>query len=945
MSEHFEASGLPAIEECLRRVDDCDVVVSLVAHRYGWIPDSASNKSITWLECERARERGKPLIALLVDEDSDWPEGLKESAALTGAVQDGSATPELLNEVQLRIKKLKEFRDWLTENRVAGFFEDERDVEKLLLHALHQWRLENRPDAASTSTLVDIGPYLEYVLEQTQYVVVRGLTTGAGQEVRFPIEDLFIPMQTDFPAPTRRDRSPWTRPSSAHGESALEESLSARRLVILGEPGSGKTTFLRWVAYNLALSALRREPNAARKRLGLESELLPILIRVVELEAHFASCRDTEEGPAGADDPGWLPHFLGTLGRVHAWRLPRRFWHEQLESGGVMVLLDGLDEARDRQRRTQLARFLDNSVRAYPTCRFVVTTRSHAYGGQVQLSSFNEALIEPLESDAIHEFLERWCRALYPKDPGAGEQYFAALVRALNARAEIRRMARFPVMLTALAVVHWNEGRVPEQRAELYELIIRWLLRARSERAGLSSPEVRGERLQAMALAMQCGPKGRMVLIRLRDAAHAIRHLFKKQSLSASLQSAERFLEEESSDGGIVSGLGSELRFWHLTFQDYLAARALSGLAAVSEQMGVLLHDDRLYKWEWRETVLLFAGVLRAQGTPKVDRFVDAIVDQLPNGGDLSSQARVVGLIGSIVRELSPRGYEPADPRYSQMIRRVYGIFAADQAYSVSLQEKIEAADALGRAGDHRFSDSTSMWIRFEAGTFWMGAQSANPAAQNYDPRADDDAESPVHPVALSAFELARFPVTVSEYDEFIVRAGHAAPENWAEQREHPTRPVVDVSWNDAVQYCGWLSGEQGRNVRLPTEAEWEFAARGGTDLMYPWGPEAPDDRRANYRRLIRHPSPVGLFPAGTTRDGVVDLAGNVFEWCQDHFATYSSRPLDDPHGAETGSRQVLRGGSWDSDADALRASHRAAGRPDERLSQIGFRCAREVVA
>ena len=115
-------------------------------------------------------------------------------------------------------------------------------------------------------------------------------------------------------------------------------------------------------------------------------------------------------------------------------------------------------------RLEQMARLFEQAARAYRDCRFVVTTRPQSYEGQSMLKDFTETRIEPLEPEAIRTFLEHWCRGLFPQGPQMARSHLAELSDALRARVEIRRMARNPVMLTALAVVHWNERRIPEQR-------------------------------------------------------------------------------------------------------------------------------------------------------------------------------------------------------------------------------------------------------------------------------------------------------------------------------------------------------------------------------------------------------------------------------------------------------------------------------------------------
>ena len=132
MQEYFAASGGPPLSECLDRVSPCDLVVALVAHRYGWVPPGDS-KSITWLECEK----GKDVLVFLLDKDAKWPAELKESYRSAAASEDGTATPELIAEVTRNVSKLKEFRQWLEKGRSRATFTSPDDLKAKVIQALH----------------------------------------------------------------------------------------------------------------------------------------------------------------------------------------------------------------------------------------------------------------------------------------------------------------------------------------------------------------------------------------------------------------------------------------------------------------------------------------------------------------------------------------------------------------------------------------------------------------------------------------------------------------------------------------------------------------------------------------------------------------------------------------------------------------------------------------
>jgi len=205
-----------------------------------------------------------------------------------------------------------------------------------------------------------------------------------------------------------------------------------------------------------------------------------------------------------------------------------------------------------------------------------------------------------------------------------------------------------------------------------------------------------------------------------------------------------------------------------------------------------------------------------------------------------------------------------------------------------------------------------------------------------------------VHEVDLERYQIGRYPVTVEEYKHFVEDEGYTnqqwwsaggfgqkKPGSWNEQVLHPNRPVVEVSWYEAAAYCAWLSDRLRREVRLPTEAEWERAARGTAGRKYPWGKEGPDSERANWRRNVGHTTPVGLYPRGATPEGIEDLAGNVWEWVADWYGKYEKAPANNPKGPTSRASRVVRGGGTRSDA---RAAYRLSGNPGFRNDFLGFR-------
>jgi formylglycine-generating enzyme required for sulfatase activity len=236
----------------------------------------------------------------------------------------------------------------------------------------------------------------------------------------------------------------------------------------------------------------------------------------------------------------------------------------------------------------------------------------------------------------------------------------------------------------------------------------------------------------------------------------------------------------------------------------------------------------------------------------------------------------------------------------------------------------------------------------------------AGPFLMGSDPAKDNNArpsEQPQHWVTLGAFQIGQYPVTVAEYACFIRATGRTAPTGtdgegyqmtWQTQlHQRSDHPVVMVNWQEAMSYAQWLAKRTSQPWRLPSEAEWEKAARWdpptGTARLYPWG-DAFDVAHCNMKLGKKEMmTPVGSYPSGTSPYGAQDMAGNVWEWTGTLYASYPYKASDGREQAESTGHRVLRGGSWVDDAGAVRAAHRIGVPADFAFSDIGFRLARSV--
>jgi formylglycine-generating enzyme required for sulfatase activity/predicted Ser/Thr protein kinase len=229
---------------------------------------------------------------------------------------------------------------------------------------------------------------------------------------------------------------------------------------------------------------------------------------------------------------------------------------------------------------------------------------------------------------------------------------------------------------------------------------------------------------------------------------------------------------------------------------------------------------------------------------------------------------------------------------------------------------------------EQEFFNHTVM-VRIPAGDFTVGSPSG---------QGSDD-ERPAHRVFVSDFWLGKYEVTFEQYDLFCRETGRPQPgdEGWG----RGNHPVINVSWNDAQSYCRWLTQKTARSFRLPSEAEWEKAARS----KYPWGEDLPTTKHANMKGNtdgFPFTAPVGSFPLGESHYGVLDMAGNVWEWIADWYAGdyFQMSPRRNPRGPARGSNRVVRGGSWKNGPELIRSANRSSESPESCLNVLGFRVA-----
>lgn len=821
-----------------------------------------------------------------------------------------------------------------------------------------------------------LGRYLEHIIAHNRYLQLQGIRSG-GKLVNIELEQIYITLRTTqqrsiqaeeewlaeeshlAPGEMRKNMGWQATPETVNVK--VEQALAAHNhIVVLGDPGSGKTTLLRYLAL-LYGRDLAEGTKIIHKKLKLdESGHLPVLLPLRQMGQFLKVHRKENDGTEGH---ALLLIFLLQSLKNHQVDLPADFFDSYLRDGKAVILLDGMDEVADPDLRARVARLVDAFTLAYPKCRFVVTSRVVGYSGASRLGAdYVTTTVRDFSIEDVEQFLKHWHRLVAIGQMGAGESaetharsQTAQLMNAINANERVRELAINPLMLTVIALVHRDRVKLPDRRAELYAEAVDVLLGKWDEARGVDETRILDDRpfdagdkrlvLQELALQMQENQQKDI-------SADALRR-FLGEKFKAMLgdkpgvrRAVDRFLSVVEERSGLLAARGEGVyAFSHLTFQEYLAAL---GLATRDDYVEFVLKRSG-EPW-WREVILLTAGYLSTQSKARTVKLVRAIAE---NKHEPVLYHNLV-LASSCIRDVGVNRIDATIDEYvKQELRRVLDIPQKDfnpswfeRTFKGAqpgnwMERRAQAIETLVRAGAGYWYPpyGEPEWITILAGEFLMGERSEQ------------------HKLYLPEYQISRVPITNAQYALFIKATEYQAPMHFEAGRPpkgKESHPVVNITWYDALAYCAWLSKMTGKNISLPSEAEWEKAARGDKDKRgYPWGDEF-DASRCNTRELgLGDTSPVGIFLEGASPYGVLDMSGNVWEWTRSLYSPYPYRQDDgrEKFMSEAEYQKIrekgidweklargLRGGSFYTNEDWACCAFRYQFAPDVGIRYFGFR-------
>jgi formylglycine-generating enzyme required for sulfatase activity len=862
------------------------------------------------------------------------------------------------------------------------------DLLERIAHIYWPRRATLPPRPPSLADLVrDAHLYLEYIAPLCQRLPLIGLDPKA-KDTPLTLDAVYTSLDTRISE--RAEEFPGRRGQEAKPLSALQAVARHSCLVLKGDPGSGKSTFISYLSLCLAKHHLEPDGKWLERLEGWPAGERPIPLTIVLRDFVRAQ-------PEELPDPHltclW-EFFLKTLKDTDL-DICANALKAALNLGHAIVFLDGLDEVPTDAQRDFVRACVLKFAERYRHSRLLLTCRTIPYQAMLQkeaedieahprvdarLADVPDFELAPFSDEKISKFITAWYTAHAPKpfSREVAEERRRGLAQAVQ-RPELRRLAGNPMLLTDMALLHTHRGRLPDDRAKLYKEVIELLLLRWDEtKSGGGLQELLREAkrddndllrtLGAVAYAvhsrsrnLKADETGDIQRHELLDALEALHP-------EKSLDWAKRVIETVEQRAGLLIAREERVfAFPHRSFQEYLAALHLTKDKNFADKALALL-DETGY---WREVIKWAAGRVT-----HVDDVVEwkgfALLKKLcPNSSPPAPLPwHRVWLAGEALLEMSLAKVTQFDDG-PELVTRIRGLLKQLLAQeALTPFERAQAGMALGQLGDDRPGVGTRLdaeqktvpdfaWTSvIPPEEFIMGGKTLHQDSLQFKHRL-------LHP-----FCVAVYPVAVAQFELFIQNGGYTRERLWTkagwqwrqkEQRtrpddsdsafQTPNHPRVGVTWYEAMAFCNWLNATftpeelklpGGWKVRLPSEAERERAARHTDGRDFPWDPKdkaEPAGLCNCWETEVRQTSAVGMFPSGQAVCGAADMAGNVWEWCltkgREDYKNYEK--LAD-QSQEGDSARVLRGGSWSDPDDYARCAYRYWNNPNFRGRPYGFR-------
>ena len=796
-----------------------------------------------------------------------------------------------------------------------------------------------------------VNSYLGWVSNRYGQLNLRGIQRREKQSLSLSLQDVYVSLQ----AAVTPDRWAQTRIVDMAQLLAL-----GKRLAIIGGPGSGKTTFLHIIAAGLARALLTGESTEVSRHLGLATDLpLPIFVALSDYNRYRRRCED-----ASSHDPrqGTLTAFIShsLIRQEAALGLPDDFFERLLGQGKhCILLLDGLDEVADERERTLVRRAVEDLAANQGVGRMLVTSRTRAFQGRATLSEeFRVVEVQPMTLAQAQALAGRWCGAVYDATRASEQagrlREAIANLEAMRKRRSEKPLVDSPLLVTIVAIVHYNDRRLPDERAELYTRCVDVLLAESYKPESQATFDLvdwgGNERIKRSLLAylafcmMSEGEKSG----RSADEAQMRRWLrpqfVRTQGEAQAAAALDIFLQAMCERGSLLDERAGRYQFIHLTFQEFLcAAYLVDSVRERSEIVRLLFEEGRIAQSWWRETVLLTVGYLGLES-------IDAPLTLVQSLASHAAEALV-----AVAAFLEQNGEDAAT---KNLLRRRLVELITDPQQPGSPEQRLAAGKTLAQLGDPR----PGVGLRPDGlpDIAWVKIPAADEKGREEFIYQQNERRTEV------TFWMARYPVTYCQFQVFVDASDGLGNPHWQtglarmgsdylreQYFEFWNHPRDSVTWSQAIAFCRWLTAKAkaepsllpsaarsgGWRISLPTEWQWEKAARGYDGRNYPWGEKyipgcanVDETEKKDGPHYLQSTSVVGLYPQGASPYGLLDMSGNVWEWCLNEYDKPGRIQVAGDEG------RVLRGSSWLDSAASASASSRGWNSPRFRPDLRGFR-------
>lgn len=733
---------------------------------------------------------------------------------------------------------------------------------------------------------------------------------------------------------------PRSTKSITYSLTAVEFLADNSNCVVLGPPGSGKSTFAYFVTLCMAgeilgekeanLSVLNSNPGKDIPRAWPYGVLFPICI---ELRSFVRSSSFPPKGVEG--NAQHLIDFIKSLSNQGDLNVEELITEATL---GKILVLDGFDEIpKANENRERLKEIILDLNNKFNNVRVLITSRPFSYresAWNLNEYGYRDTALEDLDKNQIIEFVYRWYSQLGKIgliDIEVVRERADLLLERIRQSDYLNELASNPLLLTMIAIANERAGGLlPINRSKLFEDIVELLVDNWNSQRGINSK----------MLSEDLGTDPESVLRTLEKLAFNIhqeeqrsdkpvaitRERIQKEFLGLTKKPKETvenivdYLHERS--GILMADSPNSFRFPVRSFQEYMAAVSLNRDNNYPRAAAKLAKNLNL----WKEVLLFAAWRSKWYRDAEVWKLADALCASefsaaLIADDDSWAPAIMAGLIISDTKVYQDTS---SDEFTNTLIKVKTWLLECIKRGAIGRQSLIEVGDIIGRLGDDRTGTGTSKdglpqieWIKIPNGPFMFGRPAEDDQAMSQEPDMKE--------LNAEAFFASKYPITVKQFrsyvesKDFFRNYSQETQDKWLSKlnRRIDNHPVSDVTFDEAVSFCSWLEKKVGYQIRLPSEEEWEKAARGGIRLtdemenpmptrLFPWGQNF-DDNVCNIG--ASGTCAVGLFSKGVSPYGLYDMSGNVWEWCNTVADwKYYRGPTVKPHDFE---EHVIRGGSF----------------------------------